>query len=359
MTDEGQERARPALDENAYAAWHRAGICERDDRKEIISDGILTADEGTLVFESGEDTVYLPVNGLRNINIYSDATVNASVFSYLRKHNITLTVFDKFGNIAGRFVPEEYGGRAETFLHQAQHYTDEGKRLLLAKEFVRAELWQTRENLRYYRRHRDSGTLADVCAALGVLYDGTEGIADYAKLLLHEARGRELYYSCFNDIIAGEEFRFRGRFRRPPADPLNALISFGNAVLYNAISNEIQKTSLSVKIGYLHATGQRAESLNLDISEIFKPIIVDRVIFTLLNQKMMNEREHFEQHGEGVWLSREGKRIFLAAYWEKLNSTFTADGRRISYRKLIWEELLHFQAYINGESESYRAFHYK
>lgn len=165
------------------------------------------------------------------------------------------------------------------------------------------------------------------------------------------------YFSCYNDILPDDDFLFVRRTRRPPEDAINALISFGNTVFYNYISNEIHKTALDVKIGYLHATNRRAESINLDIAEIFKPVIVDRVIFMLINKRMISEQIHFEHGDNKVWLSQEGKRIFLENYYKKLDSEITYKGQVYSYRRLIWEEILSFERFINDKGP-YKPFHY-
>lgn len=104
-----------------------------------------------------------------------------------------------------------------------------------------------------------------------------------------------------------EDFLFEKRTKRPPKDALNSMISFGNTLLYNQFLQFIWKTPLEPRIGMVHATNRRAHSLNLDFADIFKPIIVDRVIFTLINCKQIRLEEHFEKTEEGgVYLSKAG-----------------------------------------------------
>lgn len=91
-------------------------------------------------------------------------------------------------------------------------------------------------------------------------------------MMMLEAQARQKYYGCFNSILEGKQFYFDKRTRRPPQDPLNAMISFGNTLLYQRIANEINRTSLDIRIGIVHAAGNRPESLNLDLADLFKPI---------------------------------------------------------------------------------------
>ena len=158
--------------------------------------------------------------------------------------------------------------------------------------------------------------------------------------MLVEARGRQLYYSMFNEIILQPGFAFTTRSRRPPKDALNALISFGNTYIYNRVASEIHKSALDIRIGFLHSTNSRAQTLNLDIAELFKPLVVDRAIFTLVNKRMIDPDTHFEPvDGGGVYLNREGKRIFINALDEKLYQKLTTQNKPVSYDTRIRDEV--------------------
>lgn len=107
---------------------------------------------------------------------------------------------------------------------------------------------------------------------------------DVDGLMLIEARCRQQYYQSFNTILNSTDFQFTKRSRRPPKDPINALISFGNTILYNRFQQIIWKTALDSRIGVLHAANRRHYSLNLDFADVFKPIIVDKLVFSLINK---------------------------------------------------------------------------
>src|SRR5699024_6672299 len=111
------------------------------------------------------------------------------------------------------------------------------------------------------------------------------------ELMGVEGKIRNTYYSGFDNIIENEDFKFEHRTRRPPRNYLNTLISFGNSLMYTTVLGEIYKTHIDPRIGYLHSTNFRRFTLNLDIAEIFKPIIIDRIIFTLLGRKMIDVKD--------------------------------------------------------------------
>ena len=183
-------------------------------------------------------------------------------------------------------------------------------------------------------------------------------IEEYNKMLLIEARIREKYYSTFNSILKNEDYYFYKRTKRPPKDPINSLISFGNTLLYNWIAREIYKTTLDIRIAYLHASNNRYESLNLDVSEIFKPIIVDRIIFSLINKKMLNVNLHFENNNQGVYLNKEGKSIFIKEFYCKLKEKIKIKNELVTYEMLMRKEIYKLLGHINGENNQYKAFRY-
>jgi len=345
-------------EKHVYSSWKQSGLRATGEDIEIVSNGILSAEEATLVFENDNLKRHFPIQSIHNINIYSEVTINSTALKYVSDNSLCLTVFDKHGAIIGRLIPTTHAKRADVFLKQAEIYIDQTRRLAMAKAFIEAELFNLRTNLRYYAKHSDAMSLTNAVEEIGSLLDSLKEETQYARALLLEARGREQYYGCLNDILPDDDFEFQKRIRQPPKDAINALISFGNVVMYNYISNEIQKTSMDVKIGYLHATNRRSESLNLDVAEIFKPVITDRVIFSMINKHILNEHIHFEEDENKTWLTSEGKRLFLRSFHDKINSEITMDGRKMSYSSLIWRELMRLQNYLCGDSKTYKPYHH-
>lgn len=178
------------------------------------------------------------------------------------------------------------------------------------------------------------------------------------ELMIIEAQARQQYYASFNIILKQESFFFEKRTRRPPKDAINALISFGNTLLYNFVLQAIWKTSLDPRIGIIHATTNRNYSLNLDFADLFKPVIVDRVIFSLVNLLQLQSEVHFEEKESGaIYLNKEGKRIFIKAFEEKLADKIKVGEKMYTYKQIIEEEIRKFQRYIVKE-EKYKPYKY-
>lgn len=151
-----------------------------------------------------------------------------------------------------------------------------------------------------------------------------------------EGRIRQIYYQAFTSILP-EDFAYEGRSKQPPNDPLNALISFGNSMMYRAILSEIYRTQLDPTISYLHEPSTKRFSLSLDLAEIFKPLIVDSLIFSLINRKAITLK-HFDMlEGKMCYLNEDGQKRFLRAWEETLARTVKHRKlkRNTSYRYMI------------------------
>lgn len=338
--------------------WEKTGLRVKETTVEIIENGILTVKDMNVLFNGDNTKLFLPINSIKNINIYSNVMINPNLLSLLNKYGISLTVFDKFGRNIGKFTPEFYNHNSNIFLKQCELYNNENKRLKTAIKFVYAEIYNMRSVIKYYKKkYNNQDLILKINELSNILKEITTSVT-INELMLKEARAKEIYYSVFDTFIHTDQFYFSKRTKRPPKNAVNSMISFGNCVLYNHISNEINKSSLNVKVGCLHSTNNRNESLNLDIAEIYKPIIIDRLIFTLINKHMINKNIHFEVHENGgIYLTAEGKKIFLKQYYKKMNSKITVNGVTVSYKTLIWNEIIMFQNYINNKSE-FKPYHY-
>lgn len=131
----------------------------------------------------------------------------------------------------------------------------------------------------------------------------------------------QMFYSSFQYILP-EDFVMNKRVRRPPDNPMNALISFGNSLLYTKCISVIYQTHLNQTISYLHEPSEARFSLSLDLSETFKSVIVFKTIFDLVNNKKLKVNEHFEKKVNYCILNDKGRQIFIEAFEERLNRVF-------------------------------------
>ena len=341
---------------DTYHNWHAGVVQKINQEYHILQDGILNRKDYTLLFENEEERHYIPVEVVEQLNVYSEVSMSYGALKTLGEQNIKVSFLDKYGNLMGNYIPERCHSNAVTMLKQCQLYSDNSRHLNLAKQMEIAGLHNMRANLRYYQKKGKS--VDEHIAVLSQCIKEINEQKEIGALMLLEARARQKYYAAFNLILEHTGFMFLNRTKRPPKDPLNAMISFGNTLLYNQFLQMIWKTSLNPQIGVVHAANRRGYSLNLDFADIFKPVIVDRVIFTLLNCQQLKKEEHFEKAEEGgIFLNKQGKRIFLEEFGKKLDSLFVYKGKKLSYRQLMREEILQFQKYVLSD-EKYRPYKY-
>lgn len=339
----------------AYYNWHSERPRNSRGNIEILSDGILKQKDYSLFFDTETVDSAIPIVGIDTINIHSNVIFDAGFLSLAMKNNIAVNVFDQCGELLGTFAPN-VALKAPRLTHeQLLAYYDREHRMAIAKEFVLASIHNDMLNIRYHNKFYGDPKYASALRSLTALKSNVKKEEDYDKLLLLEAHARKIYYECYDLFIRREGFSFGCRSKKPPRNMVNAMISFGNSVMYSLVATEIQKTALDVRIGYLHATNKRKNSLNLDIAEIFKPLLVDRVILSLINKGEISPI-HFEAFAnDGVYLTTEGKKIFLSAFYEKLDTVITVGDKKMSYDSVIKEEIRSLIRHFRDRSE-YKGF---
>jgi len=320
----------------------------------VFSNGTLKRKQNTLYIENETGKKYLPIEQVGELHIFGEVTLNTKLLGFLSQREVLVHVYSHYGYYMGTYYPREHYNSGYMTLKQAEHYLNPQKRIDLARRFVEGAIANLRQVLRYYiNRGKPLNSIERVLQGHQERLCKLESIE---QLMQTEGQAREAYYQAFDLILDNPDFVFKARTRRPPQNRLNALISFGNSLLYTAVLSEIYKTHLDPRIGFLHATNFRRFTLNLDVAEVFKPIYVDRLIISLI-QKRQIQTKHFDTRLGGIYLKEEGQKKFLNAWEERLQTTIYHRGlrRNASYRRLIRLELYKLEKHLLGEQE-YKPF---
>ena len=343
--------------QSLFRRWTPSKVKSRGGQVNLVSNGILSKNDFSLRFDTDNAKYDFPPFGCDSINAFSDVVCDSGFLAYAAKNRISVNVFNERGKRVGVFIPQNRPLSAPVTLAQLEHYGDSKKRLYLASRFVLGSVHNLRLNIRYYRKNYPNPLFTESLNAIDALEKQIKKCNDYQNLLLLEARVRNAYYHCFDAFIRKEGFAFDKRTRRPPKNEVNALLSFGYTVLYNLIATEIYKSALDIRVGFLHATNKRAESLNLDIAELFKPLVIDRVVFTVINRSMIERDVHFEHLENGTfYLNSEGKNIFLRAIQDKLETAVTVGRHTEAYSEIIQNEVKKLVLYFRKENAKYNPF---
>ncbi len=309
----------------------------------IFSSGDFVRRENTLCLKSSNNkTRFIPVENVDQIFLMGENNFNTRLMDFLCKNKIILHFFNHYGFYIGSFYPREENLSGMLILKQVEYCQDSGKRLFLAKAFVEGAV----HNL---HRILEKRGFEEIVSKIKKYEKEIPQCRTIEELMLNEAKARKIYYTAFGEITGWD---FEKRSIQPPQNPLNALISFGNSLLYTNILKEIYHTALHPAISYLHEPAERRFSLALDIAEIFKPVFVDKLIFRLINLSII-KKEHFLKELNFSYLNEDGRKIFIEEFDKLLEETILHRRlrRKIKYRNLIRLELFKLIKHLLGERE--------
>lgn len=304
----------------------------------LFNPGEMERKDNTLKFSSFDEegkviqSRYLPVEDIAEFYVFGSLRANSSLFNFLGQKDISVHFFDYYENYTGSFMPRDYLLSGRMLLAQTAAYQSKKQRIVIAQKFIDGALHNMLKNLQYYnRRGKSLEELMTNMTNLGTKIYTSNSVEELMGI---EGMIRQNYYDAFDLILNNFEMEIRSK--QPPHNEVNALISFGNMMCYTQCLRAIHQTQLNPTISYLHTPGERRYSLALDIAEIFKPIIVDKVIFKVLNKREIQEK-HFENNLNKCKLTCAGKKIFVRAIEDRLSETFKHRhlGRDVSYRHLI------------------------
>ncbi len=324
----------------------------------LFNPGRLSRKDNTLKFipvnEDGAEgpPKYIPVEGVSDLYCFGALDANSALFNFLGKQQVAIHFFDYYEHYTGSFMPKDYLLAGKMQIEQTTHYAHKTKRLVIARKFVEGAAFNILKNLRYYlSRGKDVEGVVQVIEQYQMAIEGAKEIDELMGI---EGNIRKAYYDAFDVIV--NDFMMEGRSKQPPANEINALISFGNMMCYAMCLGQIYHTQLNPTISFLHEPGYRRYSLALDISEVFKPLLVDRVIFKVLNKKEIQDKD-FDMEVNGVRLKESARKVFLRSFEEKLNETIQHRSlkKSVSYKHLVKLECYKLTKHILG-LEEYKPF---
>lgn len=320
----------------------------------LFNPGRLSRKDNTLKFtpvnEENQDQKprYLPVEQVDQLYCFGSVDANSALYNFLGKNDIAVHFFDYYENYTGSFSPKCKLLSGKMLISQTQTYLSKKERVKIAQKFIEGASANMLKNLKYYdNRGKD---MVPFIEPIELLQEKIIEAQAIDELMGIEGNIRKQYYDSFNLIIKQHEMG--NRSKQPPLNIVNSLISFGNMMCYSECLRALFKTQLEPTISYLHEPGFRRYSLALDIAEVFKPILVDRVIFKVLNKNEIKESD-FESGLNKIVLKDKGKKKFIQAFENRLEETFKhrSLNRNVSYRHLIKLECYKLQKQLLGIDE--------
>ena len=311
-------------------------------------------DERLRVRANKETLLDVPMIKVDGVVVLGRATVSPAALTELLSRNIPLSFLTGTGRFLGRLEPElnknvfvraaQWGAAGETA--QAVH---------VVQGFVRGKLKSYRQLLLRAQREGKgevSGQIERLDGAIAQINGATE--IDSLRGL--EGAGSAAYFASFDGLIRNRAFAFKTRNRRPPTDPVNALLSFGYSLLAHDVQGAINVVGFDPYLGYLHTQRYGRPSLALDLMEEFRPLVVDAMVLSAINRQALKGGDFVSEPLSGaVSLTDEGRRTFLRLYEQKKQSQFKHPvmGRKCSYQEAFEIQGRLLAKYLMGETELY------
>lgn len=284
-------------------------------------------DQAVEVRRDGQDPVRVPRHHLQAIVCLGPATVSPPLMQACAEDGIAIVFCTEQGRFLARVVGPQDGN---VHLRRAQYHAadDPVRRLAIARAIVAGKLHNARTLLRRWaREHPDAESAAPISGAaddLTRIIDELPRVGDIDVLRGHEGMGAKRYFAMFPLLLRGDPgMTWEGRSHRPPLDPVNAVLSFLYSILASECGAAAQAVGLDSQVGFLHVEKPGRPALSLDLMEEFRPLLADRLMFTLVNRRQI-QPGHLRREDAGAWsLTDDGRRLVLTAWHERKREALT------------------------------------
>lgn len=312
------------------------------------------------VIKDDESIAKIPLHNIEAICTFGHQGASPALLHACMEQQISITFFTSSGRFRGR-VTGEMNGNVTLRKRQYSVSEDETACTGIAKHMMIGKLYNSEQLLK--RIIRDHALRVDT-ERIGLAIDRLKEARKFAadSQMLDSLRGIEgnaasTYFSVFNECILQQKdvFCFTSRNRRPPLDPVNALLSFSYALLANETAAALEGVGLDSYVGFLHRDRPGRKSLALDVMEELRPVIADRFVLKLINRQQMNSKDFVTKENGAVILTDEARRTFLQLWQKEKQETFTHPYLK---EKVAWGLAPHVQSlllarFLRGDLEAY------
>ncbi len=322
--------------------------------------------ENIIINRDGKVLKKLPLRLFEQILSFSYMGASPALLGACAKQGIAFCFYKP----SGRFLARVAGCNNSNVLLRKEQYRisdSEERSCKVARNFIVGKIYNARGVLERAKRDHalsvDVESIAKASSEMLRLARLAKNCADLAVLRGLEGDAASLYFSQFNELILQKKayFKFNGRIKRPPTDPVNALLSFAYTILANDCASALEGVGLDPYVGFLHRDRPGRMSLALDLMEEFRSIIADRIVLTLINNRIVNEKSFIVQENGSIMLSDDARKAFLDA-WQKRKQEIVM--HPFLQEKIPWGLIPFVQAqllarFIRGDVEEYPVYMWK
>ncbi|KPQ28792.1 MAG: CRISPR-associated endonuclease Cas1 [Marinobacter excellens HL-55] len=273
----------------------------------------------TIVIEhERQKLMQVPIHSVSGLFCFGNVLVSPALMGFCGEKGVNLAFFNEYGRFYGRLQGRKAGN---VLLRRAQYHAGEKVSLEIARSVVAAKLVGSRNILlRHQRNHGATQSVARAAKHLTASIRLAKTVDNLDSLRGIEGDAAATYFSVFEELVnecQREDFPFSGRNRRPPRDPVNALLSFVYAILGQDVGAALSGVGLDPQVGFLHADRPGRDSLAQDLLEEFRPWLADRLVLSLINRRQLKASDFIAESSGAVRMSDDARKQLLVAYQEK------------------------------------------
>lgn len=333
----------------------------------LSEDSYLSLDgENVVVNRNKEESARFPLHTLEGILSFAYAGASPALMGACAQRGVDLAFFTPRGRFLARTVGET---RGNVLLRQARYRASDSpsESIRMAKGFILGKIYNARWVLeRATRDHPMRVPVEDIkrlSSQLATSLASVETCETYGELLGLEGEAAQKYFAGFDSLILQqrETFAFTGRSRRPPLDPVNAMLGFAYSLLARECASALEGVGLDPYVGFLHRPRPGRSSLALDIMEELRCVCADRFVLSCINQRILTAEHCRRQESGAVLLTDEGRRAFLSAWQKRRQETLTHPflGEKIAWGLVPYVQALLLARTLRGDLERYPPFFWK
>jgi len=315
---------------------------------------IRLSQEKVLIERKKEILVEVQLPLIEQILVFGKSQLTTQVIRACLQRNIPIAYLSRMGYCYGRVMSIEQNYRHLSRYQQQLNLTEQ---LLVAREIVAAKLKNSRVLLMRQQRRLETDSFNLAIQSLEYLV-GKALMSDRVEQLLgYEGAGAGAYFSVLGECFTNSEFIFLARSRRPPTNPVNAMLSFGYQVLWNHILSIIELQGLDPYYACLHQGSSRHAALASDLIEEFRAPIIDSLVLFLVNRNMVKTGEDFVYKEGACYLNDLGRQKFLKAFLARMEEKIqTEEGDKQPRWDILMQQVKRFKAFVYSPSSGYKTY---
>ncbi|MGF1588854.1 MAG: CRISPR-associated endonuclease Cas1 [Pleurocapsa sp.] len=314
----------------------------------------ISLSKETLIVRHREDIlnrVKIPL--LEQILIFGKSQITTQAIRACIWQNIPIVYLSRMGYCYGRILPLERGYRQ---LSRYQQQLSRAEKLAVAREITTAKLKNSRVLLQRQQRKQQTARLTETLQNLSYLITKTEQAKDIEQLIGLEGAGAASYFSAYGEVITNPDFVFVARSRRPPGNPVNAMLSFGYQILWNHFLALIELQELDPYQACLHQGSYRHAALASDLIEEFRAPIVDSLVLYLINRRIVNSVTDFVYRNGGCFLNDAGRKKYLQAFLQRMEEEIKTDFGQQPRWDLLMQQVKLFKQFVYQPVQLYQSY---